>query len=190
MANIDPLAPVIQALSVLVAPDPPLNRAGPQQPGTWTGGSNTATDGTLYTPAKALLGVLFGASADLTSLGNSINTGLTDVATVIASIAGQLGSLAAVEAQLTGPTGALTALQTVLGLAQMVAPSSTTGVLQSAEAFSSRFNPSSRPTAWLARLPRWGNCRNSSPPPPRSFPRPEKGTTRHAFTFAIASFDA
>jgi hypothetical protein len=133
MANIDPLAPVIQALSVLVAPDPPLNRASPQQPGTWTGGSNTATDGTLYTPAKALLGVLFGASADLTSLGNSINTGLTDVATVIASIAGQLGSLAAVEAQLTGPTGALTALQTVLGLAQMVAPSSTTGVLQSAE---------------------------------------------------------
>jgi hypothetical protein len=129
MAIPDPIGPVVQALSVLVAPNPALNTASPQAPSTWTGGSNAATDGTLYTPAQALLGVLFGASGDLTSLGNSINTGITEVATVIAGIANQLGSLASVESE---ATGAFNALQTVLSLAQAVAPSSATGVLQSA----------------------------------------------------------
>jgi len=129
MAIPDPIGPVVQALSVLVAPNPALNTASPQPPSTWTGGSNAATDGTLFTPAQALLGVLFGLSSDMTSVGNAINTGLTDTANVIASIADQLGSLASIETQ---ATGAFSALQTVLSLAQSVAPSSATGVLASA----------------------------------------------------------
>jgi len=129
MANPDPIAPVIQALSFLVAPNPALNQANPQPPSTWTSGSNTATDGTLYTPAQVLLGVLFGASTDLTSLGNSINSSITGVANAIAGLADQLGNLAAVE---TEATNAFTALQTVLSMAQGVAPKSATGALQSA----------------------------------------------------------
>jgi hypothetical protein len=129
MANPDPIGPIVQALSVLVAPNPALNTASPQPPSTWTGGSNAATDGTLFTPAQALLGVLFGLSSDMTSVGNAVNTGLTDIAAVIAGIADQLGSLASIE---TEATTALDALQTVLSLAQTVAPSSVTGVLESA----------------------------------------------------------
>jgi hypothetical protein len=129
MANPDPIGPVVQALAVLVAPNPALNTASPQPPSTWTGGSNAATDGTLFTPAQALLGVLFGLSSDMTSVGNAVNTGLTDIAAVIAGIADQLGSLASIETQATTAFGAL---QTVLSLAQTVAPSSATGVLESA----------------------------------------------------------
>jgi hypothetical protein len=140
MAIPDPIGPVVQALSVLVAPNPnpdlaTVNPVPP--PSTWTGGSNTATDGTLFTPAQALLGVLFGLSSDMTSVGNAINGGLTEVATVIASIADQIGSLAAVEAEATSAFGAL---KTVLGLAQAVAPSSATGVLQSASGLFDQLN--------------------------------------------------
>jgi hypothetical protein len=126
MATPDPIAPVVQALSVLVAPFPKLISATPQPPSTWTGGSNAATDGTLFTPAQALLGVLFGLSSDMTSVGNAFNSGLTEIAGVIASIANQLGTLTADAA------AAFNALQTVLSLAQSVAPSSATGVLKSA----------------------------------------------------------
>jgi hypothetical protein len=129
MAIPDPIGPVVQALSVLVAPNPALNTASPQPPSTWTGGSNAATDGTLFTPVQALLGVLFGLSSDMASVGNAVNTGLSEIATVIASIADQLGSLASIE---TEATGAFSALQTVLSLAQAVAPSGATGVLESA----------------------------------------------------------
>jgi hypothetical protein len=127
MAIPDPIAPVIQALSVLVTPDPKLNTP-PQPPSTWTGGSNTATDGTLYTPAQVLLELLFGASGDLTSLGDGINSSLTGVASALSSLAGEISNLATVE---TDATTAFTALQTVLGLAQGVAPRSATGTLAS-----------------------------------------------------------
>jgi hypothetical protein len=93
MAIPDPIAPVIQALSVLVTPDPKLNTP-PQPPSTWTGGSNTATDGTLYTPAQVLLELLFGASGDLTSLGDGINSSLTGVASALSSLAGEISNLA------------------------------------------------------------------------------------------------
>jgi DNA repair ATPase RecN len=128
MANSDPIATVVQALSVLVTPNPALSTT-PQPSAMWTDGTNVATDGTLYTPVQTLLGVLFGASTDLTSLGNGVNTALTDVAKVIAKIADQLGSLQSVEQD---ATSALNALQTVLALAQALAPSSGSNVLQSA----------------------------------------------------------
>ncbi len=128
MANPDPIAPVIQALSVLVAPNPALNTAAPQAPSVWTGGSNTASDGSLFTPAQVLLSLLFGASSDLTSLGNGINSSLTGVAGALSGLANEIGSLAAVE---TEATNAFTALQTVFGLAQTVAPASATGAMQS-----------------------------------------------------------
>lgn len=137
MAIPDPIGPVVQALSVLVAPNPTLNAGAPQPPSTWTGGSNQATDGTLYTPAQALLGLLFGLSSDMTAVGNAINGGLTDVASVIASIADQLGSLAAIEAD---AATAFAAIKTVLGLAQAVAPSSATGVLKSASGLFDQLN--------------------------------------------------
>ena len=125
----DPIGPVVQALSVLKAPNPTLNKTSPQQSSTWTGGSNAATDGTFYTPARALLGVFFGLSSDMTSVGNAINGGVTGVASVLAGIADQLESLASIEST---ATEAFNALQTVLSLAQTLAPSSATGVLQSA----------------------------------------------------------
>ena len=123
MAIPDPIGPVVQALSVLVAPNPALNTASPQPPSTWTGGSNAATDGTLFTPAQALLGVLFGLSSDMTSVGNAVNTGLTDIAGVIASIAA-LGSLATIE---TEATGAFSALKTVLSWLSRLRPAAPTG---------------------------------------------------------------
>jgi hypothetical protein len=129
MANVDPIAPVVQALSILVAPNPTLNTASPQSPATWTSGSNTAIDGTLYMPLQLLLGLLLGASSDLTSVGNGINSALSDVGNVVATIANQLDTLAAVQAD---AEQAFTALNTVLNLAQSVAPSSSTTVLQSA----------------------------------------------------------
>jgi DNA repair ATPase RecN len=129
MANSDPIATVVQALSVLVAPNPALSTPNTLPPTTWTDGTKVATDGTLYTPVQTLLGVLFGASTDLTSLGNGVNTALTDVAKVTAKIADQLGSLQSVEQD---ATNALSALQTVLSLAQALAPSSGSSVLQSA----------------------------------------------------------
>jgi hypothetical protein len=127
MPPTDPIAPIVSALSVLAAPNPALNTASPQAPSVWTGGS--ATDGTLYVPVQTLLGLLFGISGDLTAVGNGINTGLTDVANAVAAIAVQVASLAAAEGD---AVEAFTALQTVLGLAQSLAPSGTTNVLQSA----------------------------------------------------------
>lgn len=135
MAISDPIAPIVQALSVLVAPNPILNTTSTSVPpvSTWLGtGSGTppaATDGTLYTPVQTLLGVLFGASTDLTSLGNGIYSALNDVANVIATIANELDSLQSVQQE---ATSALNALGTVLSLAQALAPSSASSVLQSA----------------------------------------------------------
>jgi hypothetical protein len=129
MANSDPIATIVQAISILVAPSPALNTANPQASTIWTDGSNVATDGTLYAPVQALLGVLFGASDDLTSVGKSVNTGLVEVADVIATIAKEFSILASVKAE---ATSAFSALQTILTLAQTIAPSSATGVLQSA----------------------------------------------------------
>ena len=131
MATPDPIAPVIQAISILVAPNPALNTASPQPPSTWTGGANAASDGTLFTPAQVLIGLLLGASDDLASLGDGINSSLTGAASALSSLAGEIGNLATVE---TDATTAFTALQTVLGLAQGIAPSSATGALASVSA--------------------------------------------------------
>ena len=137
MAISDPIGPVVQALSVLVTPNPALNKVSPQPTSTWTSGTNTATDGTLFTPAQALLGVLFGLSSDMTLVGNAINGGLTEMATVIAGIADQIGSLTTIEAEATSAFGAL---KTVLGLAQSIAPTSANGVLQSASGLFDQLN--------------------------------------------------
>jgi hypothetical protein len=125
----DPLAPVVQALSYLAAPNPAVNNpVGSQQPSDWTGGSNSATDGPLYTPAQVLLGLILGASADLTSLGNGINSALTGVAAALASLANEIGDLESA----SGAATVLSGLQTVLGLIQGFVPPSAAGTLQSA----------------------------------------------------------
>jgi hypothetical protein len=126
----DPLAPVVQALSFLAAPKPPLN-SPPQTPDTWTSGSNTATDGTLYTPAQVLLGLILGASSDLTSLGNGINSALTGLAAALASLAGDIGQLATVE---TDAKTVLNGLNLVLSMAKGFAPVAAASTLQSASA--------------------------------------------------------
>jgi hypothetical protein len=129
MATPDPLAPIISAISVIAAPQPTLNTASPQPPSAWIGGSITATDTALYIPVQTLLGLLFGASGDLTAVGNGIDTGLTGVASALATIATQTNAITASAADVQT---VFSTLQTVLGLAQTLAPSGTTGVLQSA----------------------------------------------------------
>jgi prophage DNA circulation protein len=123
----DPIAPVVSALSFLVVPNPPPPTTAPYPPpSTWEG--NTATDGTLYTPIKTLLGVLFNVSPDMTTVSQGINTALTDVAKVITTIADNLANVGS----LADVTKAMTALQSSLSLAQALAPGSTTVVLNSA----------------------------------------------------------
>jgi hypothetical protein len=129
MATSDPLAPVISAISVLAAPQPTLNTASPQPPSAWLGGSSSALDTTLFVPVQVILGVLFGASGDLTAVGNGINTALSGVAGAVSSVATELGSLAAIEGEVQT---VFSTLQTVLGLAQTLSPTATSGALQSA----------------------------------------------------------
>jgi hypothetical protein len=90
----DPLAPIVQALSFIAVPNPAL-QTPPQTPDSWTSGGSTATDAALYTTAQTLLGLVLGASNDLTLLGNGINTALTGIAAALASMAGDIGQLAA-----------------------------------------------------------------------------------------------
>jgi len=128
----DPLAPVIQALSYLAAPNPAVNNppggSPPQTPSTWTG-STQATPGPFYTPAQLLLGVILGAAADLTTLGNGINSALTDVGAALANFASQIGTLESG----SDPSTVLSDLQTVLNLvlSQGLVPPSEAGTLQS-----------------------------------------------------------
>ena len=123
----DPIAPVVSALSILVTPNPVPPSAAPYPPpGKWESG--TATDGALYTPVQTLLGVLFAASPDMTTVGKGVNKALTDVAKVITTIADNLGAAGS----LADVASAMTALQNSLALAQSLAPGSTTVVLSSA----------------------------------------------------------
>jgi hypothetical protein len=124
----DPLAPIVQALSFIAVPNPAL-QTPPQSPDDWTSGGATATDAAFYIPAQTLLGLVLGASSDLTLLGNGINTALTGIAAALASLAGDIGQLAAVEAE---ATTVLAGLQSVLGLVQPFAPQAAAGELQSA----------------------------------------------------------
>jgi hypothetical protein len=127
MPPVDPIAPVVAALSVLVTPNPPPPATAPYPPpSTWE--AQTAKDGTLYTPIQTLLGVLFAVSSDMTTVGKGINTALTDVAKVVTTIADNLASVGS----LADVSSAMTALQNSLALAQALAPGSTTAVLNSA----------------------------------------------------------
>jgi hypothetical protein len=131
MAFPDPIAPVIQTLSIVVTPNPnpDLKTVNPlPPPSTWTGGSNQATDGTLYTPLQVVLSLFFGLSSDVTSVGQAINTALIDLATALAGIADDVNSVAGIQAEIQS---AFQALQTILGLAQTMAPTSANRVLKS-----------------------------------------------------------
>jgi hypothetical protein len=128
MPPADPLAPVITALSYLAQPNPTIT-SPPQQPSQWTSGSNNATDGPLYTPAQLLLGLVLGASPDLTSLGNGINSALTSVASALANFAGNLGILGADE---TTAVNVIGEMQTALSLVQAFAPAASSGIVGSA----------------------------------------------------------
>ncbi len=121
---VDPIAPVVTALSILVTPNPAL-ASPPQAPSVWEG--NTATNGALYTPIQTLFNVVFKASSDMTTVSQGINTALTDVAKVITTIADNLSSVGS----LTDVTSAMSALQSSLALAQSLAPGSATTVLSS-----------------------------------------------------------
>ena len=128
MANSDSIAPIIQALSVLVAPNPALDPNNPQVASKWTDGSSAANPGTLYVPVQTVLGVLFGASQDLAAVGNGVNSALTQVSSFVGTIADELSNLPAVEEAIN----VFSALQTVLNLAEALSSGSTGGVLQSA----------------------------------------------------------
>jgi ABC-type transporter Mla subunit MlaD len=130
MANGDPILPIINALSGLVAPNPTFDPSLP--PTAWTSGSSVAKRGTPYAALQALLSLLFGLSGGLTQVGNGVNTALTEVAGLIANLANQLGQLKSVEAQLAG---VFTALVEVLELTQSISPGSTASVLESVSAF-------------------------------------------------------
>ena len=79
----------------------------------------------------AARGLILGASSDLTSLGNGINSALTDVAKALASLADDIDELAAVEAD---ATTVLNGLMLVLNMAQGFAPVAAAGKLRSASA--------------------------------------------------------
>jgi hypothetical protein len=133
----DPLAPVIQALSYLIVPKPTVsNPVGTQTPNDWTGGSNTPTDGPFFTPAQVLLGLILGASADLTSLGNGINSTLAGVGSALANLADEIGTLEST----AGAATVLGALQTVLQLIQGFVPPSAAGTLQSVNTLFGQLN--------------------------------------------------
>jgi hypothetical protein len=130
MALPDPIAPVVQALTLLVAPNPALNTASPQPVTTWTSGATTATKGTLYVPLEVALALLFGLSSDLESVGKAMNMAVTDVAHALATIANQMDAVTG--ATTTQLTSAFNAIESVLSLAQSLAPSSARGALGSA----------------------------------------------------------
>lgn len=133
----DPLAPIIQALSCLIVPNPTVNNpVGSQTPTDWTGGANTPTDGPVFTPAQVVLSLIFGASADLTTVGNGINSTLTGVGSALASIADEIGDLEST----AGAATALNALQTVLQLVQGFVPPSAAGTLQSVNTLFGQLN--------------------------------------------------
>jgi prophage DNA circulation protein len=127
MPPVDPIAPVVSALSVLVKPNPvPPTTAPYPPPSTWE--ANSATNGTLYTPIQTLLGILVSVSSDMNTVGKGVNAALTDVAKVVTTIADNLNSVG----NLSDVNSAMTALQNSLSLAQALAPGSTTAVLNSA----------------------------------------------------------
>jgi hypothetical protein len=78
-----------------------------------------------------LLGLILGASSDLTSLGNGINSALTGLAAALASLAGDIGQLATVE---TDAKTVLNGLYLVLNMAKGFAPVAAASTLQSASA--------------------------------------------------------
>jgi hypothetical protein len=125
----DPLSPVIGALSLLVAPNPTLNTATPQNPSAWVGPSPpppAATQESLYSAIQPLLGALFAVSSDMTTVGQGVNKALTDVAKVVATLATTLATV-------TGDVGsAMSGLQQGLAMAQTLAPGSASVVLTSA----------------------------------------------------------
>ena len=126
----DPIQQVITALNFLVTPAPALNTASPQPPSTWVGsGAQPAGEGTVYSPIKTLLGVLFAASSDMTTVGKSVNTSLGDVAKVVGQLSTAMGQVTATAGDVTG---AMTGLQSALALAQSLAPGSSRAVLTSA----------------------------------------------------------
>lgn len=126
----DPIQQVITALNFLVTPSPALNTGSPQAPSTWVGtGAPAAGEGTVYSPIKTLLGVLFSASSDMTTVGKSVNTALGDVAGVVGQLATALGQVTAAAGDVTS---AMNGLQSALALAQSLAPGSSTVVLTSA----------------------------------------------------------
>jgi hypothetical protein len=126
----DPIQDVITALNFLVTPSPALITGAPQSVSTWVGsGAPAAGEGTVYAPIQTLLGVLFAASSDMTTVGKSVNTALSDVAGVVAKLATALGQVTAVAGDVTS---AMTGLQSALALAQALAPGSSSVVLTSA----------------------------------------------------------
>jgi hypothetical protein len=126
----DPIQQVITALNFLVTPAPALNSGSPQPVSTWVGsGAPAAGEGTVYAPIKTLLGLLFIASSDMTTVGKSINTALGDVAGVVGQLATALGQVTASAGDVTG---AMNGLQSALSLAQSLAPGSSSVVLTSA----------------------------------------------------------
>jgi methyl-accepting chemotaxis protein len=126
----DPIQQVITALNFLVTPSPALNTGTPQPVSTWVGsGALAAGEGTVYTPIQTLLGVLFSASSDMTTVGKSVNTALGDIAGVVGKLATALGQVTAAAGDVTG---AMNGLQSALALAQSLAPGSSSVVLTSA----------------------------------------------------------
>lgn len=126
----DPILDIVNALStVLVTPSPavPTTAAGAQDPSKWAG---AATDGAAYTPIQTLLGVLFHASSDLTTASKTINTGLTEVVTVLNKLATALYGLPST----ANAASALSGLQQALTLASTLAPAAAAPVINSGSA--------------------------------------------------------
>jgi hypothetical protein len=137
MPPTDPLAPVIQALSYLIVPNPTVNNpVGTQTPSDWTSGSNLPADGPLFTPAQVLLSLILGASSDLTTLGNGINSTLAGVGSALANLTDEIGNLESTP----GAATVLGALQKVLGLVQWFVPPSAAGTLQSVNTLFGQLN--------------------------------------------------
>lgn len=122
----DPIAPVINALSVLVTPNPAAATGAPSQ---WEAPHN-ATDASLFGPIQTLLTLIFGASTDIKTTGQAIHKSLTDVAGVVQSIADGLAGLPSA----TDAMNAMNALQQGLALAQTLAPGGASTVLSSGSA--------------------------------------------------------
>src|SRR6266568_3002386 len=106
MSAVDPIAPVVNALSFLVAPNPALPASSPfGPPSKWEGGS--ATKKPLYTPIQTLLGVLFAASTDINTVGKGVRAALAEVVKVVDAIADNLATLPSFD----DAKSAMTALQ-------------------------------------------------------------------------------